>query len=467
MHSTPSSPEVIVHNEAKIFRDKYKWWFLLLVELGQFFIIYSVGGISTLQRQFEKIMGLTELDYTHLIQSVSIPGLILPLFIGVLIDHYGASAGLISGITITSIGQYIVAHSISRLSYWSLVIGVVIKSSGSRVYYLAKSKMIRVWYQDHEMGKVTSISAIVSTLAGITGDVAYPNIFQYTNSLSAPFYVAFVAVCVVSFISLIQTYLHWVLMKHVEVRARRREREQLSISKVAGVVSSFPSIFWLVVFVSAFLHVTYAATRMYQSKFLQTSFGYSPGDAGIILGSGLAISGCMSVLVGFFVDRFGRIPQVISFGIIVIGAGIAGNAYVPKCDKCYYPLIPLAFLSLGSGIEHVVVTTAKMKLLPEKQIGLAFAIYSTVSSVFTLIYPAVVGEIAQRTYSTSGYHYVYLANLGMAFFTFGLSLWLVKADNKHNKILQRVEEAGDEERLLQSTVELENKPMKQPEFPSP
>lgn len=440
----PASSDLLVDDaevpKPKSFRDRNKWIFLLLIEIGQFGLSYSFGGISTLQVQFEKFMGVTEIEYARLIQAQSIPGLILPIFAGVLTDYYGASFSFISGIVLTALGQLLVLAATIKLDYWLLFAGLIIKSSGVKVFYLGKAKMIRLWYRDSEMGKVTSISMIVSTSASIACDIGYPNIYQLTNTLYWPYTVAFALVFIAFIASLIQTRYHTVLMRGQQ-KLDIEVKERQTLGKAFQALKKFPTAFWLIIFSSVMETISFSATKMYESKFLQTSFNFTPGQAGFILAGGLVVTATVAPFAGCFVDKFGYLPQMLILSAFLNIGGIAGNALAPKCDRCFLPAVPLALMCAGSGVKEVVIMSAKMRLIKEKNFGFALSIFTTISSLMLLIYPGVTGQIAQSTFKESGYVYVFLANVGMAVCSLLLMIWLLFNDTKTGKRLQRIMES--------------------------
>lgn len=426
--------------KQKSYRDTHKWLFLLLIEIGQFGLVYSIEGISTLQVQLEKYMGLTEIDYARLIQAKSVPGLIVPIFAGVLTDYYGASAGFISGIVLVAFGQLVITIGILNYSYTLFFIGIVVKSSGFKIFYLGKAKMIRLWYRDSEMGKVTSISMVVTTLAGIACDIGYPNIYQLTGTLLAPFIVAFVLVVIAFIASLIQAGYHSQLVKRETLDAQVEVHERQTLSTACKSISKFSCAFWLVVFASVMETVSFSATKMYESKFLQTKFKYTAGQAGFMLAGGLALTATIAPIAGVLVDKFGYLPQILIFSALMNMSGIGGNAIIPGCDRCFLPAVPLALMCAGSGIKEVVMMSAKMRLLEEKKMGFGLALFSTVQSLYLLIYPGVVGKIAQDTFKDVGYYYVFLLNLAMATISLLLMVWLLCNDYRTGRKLQRVPE---------------------------
>ena len=264
--------------DNKSFRDTYKWWFLGALLIAQFSPNFNDSATGTMQTALQEKMGLTEIGYSHLAQASILPSLLIPLISGVLTDRFGALPGYtVSMITILA-GQLITVAGAYSKSLWMLMIGKAVNLAGYESSLISRSKFFKEWFDSREIGRVFGFSVFSQTLAMILCDVAYPNLYEYSDSLGFPFLVGG-GVAVVSFIfGAIALILHRRFMRTQESTVAQTPR---SIS--LKPVKTFPFSFWVLVLACMLGSVAFYLTKIYESKFLQIRFNFSIGQAGDIL----------------------------------------------------------------------------------------------------------------------------------------------------------------------------------------
>ena len=170
-------------------RDRYKWWFLLLIVISKFQAFFNVASLNTLQVQFQQTIAMSEMEFSRIAAMQGIPGLALPIFMGMLADYYGAwvcvGIFIIAGI----LGQILICIGIWTISYWCILIGFVIEFAGVEIGVLGYHIINRAWYKDNELARVNSIMWILITVAAFISDIVYPNLYQLADSLELPYLV--------------------------------------------------------------------------------------------------------------------------------------------------------------------------------------------------------------------------------------------------------------------------------------
>ena len=115
--------EVNSQKAAQTFQDRMKWWLLCIMMIGNFSVVFNLASLSPMQLQFQQDLGISEIGYSRLHQVQAIPGVIFPIFAGVLADYYGASMGVGVGLGTGLLGQLLITFGVFIESYWCILSG--------------------------------------------------------------------------------------------------------------------------------------------------------------------------------------------------------------------------------------------------------------------------------------------------------------------------------------------------------
>lgn len=73
---------------------------------------------------------MSELQFSRIVQLEGVPGLVLPILMGILADYYRAWVSVGTSIIAGTLGQILICFGIWTTSYWCIMIGFVINCSG-------------------------------------------------------------------------------------------------------------------------------------------------------------------------------------------------------------------------------------------------------------------------------------------------------------------------------------------------
>ena len=419
------------------FCDRYKWWLLFMMSLAKFQSFLNVSSLSTLQLQFQREIGIDELQFSRMVQLQGVPGLFLPIVMGLLADFYGAWVSVGTSIIAGILGQILICLGISTSSYWCITIGFVIEFAGMDLGNLGYNLIVRAWYKDNELSRTNGILAIVLTVSVLVGNILYPSLYASSESLLLPYLVGLGIAVISGVLGVGMLLMHKKMLNDRHVNSPTNEtNEERRKPFSLKFIKSLPRIYWLVVTSFSLGLMSYVASMVYESKLLQTKFNYSLTAAGVSLSIGLVSSAIFNPLLGFWMDKAGRLPLFMIGGLLFTNLGVAANILLPSCDGCFLPVIPLVAMSIASGTVGIVIASMVMRLVDPKFLGAAFALSSMTFSISNITIPWLDGYIAGKTYDEYGYQWVFTVNVCFGTIALILTVILQIADWRGQQKLQ-------------------------------
>lgn len=428
------------------FRIKNRTKFLILLILSQIGQQYNFQTTETLQVPLQEKLGLDEIGFGKILIFQSIPGLFLPIIGGYLTDMFGASYSVATAVALSLTGQLITTISALEENFTVFVIGKVVSLASFEATILSRTKLLRAWFTDADLGRANSINIVSQTSAIILCDLTYPQIYQATQNLAAPFIVG----SVVCFISLLFCIFMLLLHKQLVKRDPHLNSEEGNKHVSFMAIKRFPSILWHVSLTVTIGIVGYIITKIYVSKHLKMKYNFDIGQAGFFLAFSQVVSLIATPFAGLFIDKIGRIPIMLTAASFCASLGSLLLMVLPSCDKCLLPAIPIAILSLSSAPIFISAYASLSRIIPVKDLGLATATIPVLLSLQIGIFSTVGSRIAQDTIKDHGYTYVFLMASLISFVSLLLALKTQWLDVRGDKILQNKRKS---EQILPSFLE--------------
>lgn len=440
--------------EANIFRENKKWVFLALLCFSQLGQLYNSQAMPTLQVPFEKEMGMNEVDYSHLVIAETMPGFVFPLIGGFLVDYFGASKSFLATNLFIILGQSVCTMATYQKSFWLFILGKVIFNSASEAATLARSKIVGIWYVNNDIGKALGAAVVLQTGAAIVCDLVYPNLYSMTHSLGFPFLIG-VIVCFVSTLICIRCVM--VHKKLLTLKGGDAASQEGNTNISYKVIRKFPPIIWLLLAAASLGVDSFIIVKLYLGKHLQTSYDFTIGEAGSFLAVSQVLTGAATPIAGFLTDRVGKLPIFLMISIGLIQSGVFFSITASKCERCLWPALPIALLSLGLGPLFVSGYGSLLRLIEEKELGIATALIPVIISAEMIVFAILSGRIADATFDEYGYTWVFTMALiiGMVRLLFGLLVQIYdykgsqKLQHRNNEdttaLLNRSNERSDSE----------------------
>lgn len=402
-------------NANETYKNKHKSKFIILLCLAQFGQFFNSQAMFTLQVPLQEELGITELNYSHLILAAALSGLCFPIINGLAVDYFGASKSFLASCILAVFGQALSIFACERRSFATLVVGKICLIGAMETGMLGRAKLNRLWHKDSELGRSFSVLVLFQTIAVILCDLLYPNLYQFSESLTLPFVLGAVF-CVVSLLfSIAVVSMHTTMLSYEEGNVKSSQgNEKVSFR----ALTKLPALFWLILLAATLAIVSFQLSKFYLSKFLQVDYNYTVGQAGYFLALSQVLSGIASPIAGILVDKKGKLTIVLMFSVAMIQVGNALNCTLPKCDRCLLPVIPVIFYSIGYGPSFLAIQNGVAKIVKEKTLGLAMSMVHIAFSIEIATLSSLAGVVATATIESYGYLWIFVLNLGVG--TLGL-----------------------------------------------
>lgn len=449
---TEDEAQPVIISDSEVFRQKYKWIFLFLLCLSQLGMLYNSQAIPTLQVPFEKELGIDEITYSRILMADAFPNLIFPIIGGYLTDYFGGSASFILTSVVIVLGQSISTFAAYDHSLGIFILGKIVLGIGASTAVVARAKLIKLWYENHEMGRVVSSIVLIDTGAIIIADLAYPILYEHAHTLGFPFLIG-VVICLFSLIFAICLIL-FLHNKFVSIRNTEGHMEEANKQISIKDVRAFPKLFWMAIFTMSWTMISFILVKMYQSKFLQVDFSFSTSQASIFLAASQAITAFTTPFAGILMDKYGKLTLFTIYGNILIQLGTLLNIIIPRCDTCLWPVLPVLCQSVGVGMLFLSFYSSLIRIIDQKQLGLALSILPVLMSLHFIFFPGLAGYIAKITIDDHGYSMVFLLSLFVGVSGLLVAIRMHVLDRNREMKLQPPKVAN----LVMQAVELQNSP---------
>lgn len=141
-----------------------------------------------------------------------------------------------------------------------------------------------------------------------------------------------------------------------------------------------------------------SGTELMTTQRYQTSGGFSPLEAGLLVASAALPAIPASVLGGAYLYRVG-FRTLISGGFLVMGAGLAVGVWAFQHAPLWVFVLCLVALGTGAGMVMSVSSTAIIDSAPASKAGMAASVEEVSYEFGTLISVAVLGSLMPMFYA--------------------------------------------------------------------
>lgn len=180
----------------------------------------------------------------------------------------------------------------------------------------------------------------------------------------------------------------------------------------------------------------------YSTDMLQQRFGFG-SSAGTFYALPYIISGVMSPILGFVIDKIGKRALFIMFSSVFILLACIITMLIPPADPGnpqYLVLIPLILLGLGYSVYAAALWGCIPYTVPARLIGTAYGLTTAVQNIGLTISP-LISSVCLNTTKQQGYFWLMMYFSMLAIVGIFLNVWLYMDDIKNRGgVLDKVDE---------------------------
>ncbi len=393
---------------VKSLKDKtaVRWTALILASLSIFGAYYFNYALSSVKPMLESILGWNSGDfgtYTSAYGWFNV-FLFMLIFSGIILDKLGVrKTGL--GATLimffgTLINYWAVSHTFAEGSvvlglksqvFWS-AIGFAVFGVGTEAIGITISKAIVRWFKGKEMALAMGMQMAIARLGTLLAlAISIPLAKSFTVTAPILFALILMLLGVVSFITFA------ILDIKLDKSEKDIEVEPEEDFKVKDIISIITNRgFWYIAILCVLFYSAVFPFLFYATDLMINKYHVAPGLAGLIpslLPFGTII---LTPFFGGLYDKKGKGATIMIWGsaILIIVHGVLA---LPFLNAWWIAAVMVIILGIAFSLVPSAMWPSVPKIIPEKQLGTAYAVIFWIQNIGLLSIPLLLGIVLNNS----------------------------------------------------------------------
>lgn len=360
--------------------SRYRWAVLFASVLAFTMYAYALQSVPPLLQQFQAIFDVNAATAGLLMSMVVIPGIILALPAGIIINKYSfRKIGFLSATTI-GIGSLIMALS---LSFPMALLGRFIIGLGGGLLGVGTPAIVPQWFEHQEMGRAMSVFAIGMPAGTVAAFFSAP-ILSQSFGWQSLFYVG-------ALVSIISAIFFWVTVRDGPLKGD-------STAKVSDVWQTLTnrevwkaSLVWMFFNMAAIGFLTWAPDLFVAFK------GLTPLNASVFSSLIMVSIFFFIPIIGYVSDRSGMRKPLIIASLALMALILYVMTYLNGTS------LAVSVIILGSAASSVppLIMAITAQTLPPKLASMSFSTVALWQNIGIALIAPIVGYILGITNSFS------------------------------------------------------------------
>lgn len=386
---------------------KARWMALVVVSLSMFGAYYFNYAMSPVKPMLESILGWNSSDFGIYTSSYTWFNvfLFMLIFSGIILDKLGIRFTGVAATSMMAIG--------TGLNYWALVhvfpegtmimgiktqviisaIGFGIFGVGTEAIGITVSKAVVKWFKGKEMALAMGLQMSISRLGtALALGIALPMAKAY--SYSSPVLLAFIfmLIGIAAFItySFMDKKLDASLIEAAKKDNIVDEDDKFKLKDILFIITNRG--FWYIAILCVLFYSAVFPFLFYATDLMINKYNVNPNLAGTIpalLPFGTIF---LTPLFGTIYDKKGKGATIMIIGSIILII-VHGVLTIPFIQSWLVATIMVIILGVGFSLVPAAMWPSVPKIIPEKQLGTAYAVIFWIQNIGLWAIPLVLGII--------------------------------------------------------------------------
>lgn len=321
-------------------------------------------------------------------------------------------------------------------------LGFAIFGVGVEVAGITVSKIIVKWFKGKEMALAMGLEMATARIGTTLAMVSSVPIARALNGVSKPILVCLIMLC----IGMIAFFLYAIMDKRLDqslqlAAAENSEplsEESFNVRDIVYIITN--KGWWFIAILCVLFYSAVFPFLKYATDLMVNKFNVSPDLAGIIPGMLPFGTMILTPLFGNMYDRKGKGASIMLLGALLL-IFVHAMFSIPFLSATPLAIALIIILGIGFSLVPSAMWPSVPKIIPEKQLGTAYAMIFWVQNIGLMGVPALIGWVLNK-YCITGTHLIdgvevpsYNYTLPMIIFTcFGIIAFvfalLLKAEDK-------------------------------------
>jgi len=432
-----------------------RWTALLIVAFTMFAGYYLADVMAPLKGLLENELQWNSTEYGFFTSAYGWFNVFLGFLIigGIILDKMGVRFTGMMAATVMVAGTAIKYWAISTHSLdgamlfgWKAqvmvaAIGYAIFGVGVEVAGITVSKIIVKWFKGHEMALAMGLQLSIARLGtGLAISTSLP-VALYFNNVSAPVLICLIMLCIGLIAFFLYTFQDKKLDASVASDKIGREVEPEEEFKMGDILSIVKNKgWWYIAILCVLFYSAVFPFLKYATDLMVNKFGVSPYWAGAIPGLLPIGTILFTPIFGSIYDRKGKGATIMIIGtLLIISVHLLFSIAI--FNSYFIAIALMIVLGVGFSLVPSAMWPSVPKIIPERQLGTAFALIFWVQNWGLMGVPYMIGWVLDKYCvtgtmivdgkSTTSYNYTIPMLIFMSFGVLALIFaFLLKAEDK-------------------------------------
>ena len=398
----------------KSLRDstKARWTALILASLSIFGAYYFNYALYSIKPMLESILGWNSGDfgtYTSAYAWFNV-FLFMLIFSGFILDKLGVRK--------TGLGATIIMFIGTALNYWAVKhnfpenavvnipllgamktqvlwssLGFAIFGVGTEAIGITISKAVVRWFKGKEMALAMGMQMAIARLGTLLAlAISLPLAKNFTVTAPILFALVIMIMGVVSFI--LFSILDIKLDKSEDDVQVDSSEDEFKIKDIVLIISNLG--FWYIAILCVLFYSAVFPFLFYATDLMINKYNVSPYLAGLIpslLPFGTII---LTPVFGGIYDKFGKGATIMIVGSMILIL-VHGVLAIPSLTLWWVAAVMVIILGIGFSLVPSAMWPSVPKIIPEKQLGTAYAVIFWIQNIGLMFIPLILGIVLNST----------------------------------------------------------------------
>ncbi len=390
---------------------KLRWFILVIVAFSMLTAYLFQEIISPLKPMLEKAYGWSSSDFGLVTGAYGWLNvfIFMLVFVGILLDKIGVRISAILATLISLIGGLIKWYSFNYIDP-SLVmsilgytfktqvivagIGYAIFGVGTEYAGITVSKIIVKWFKGKEMALAMGMEMAFARLGSFIAMWAAPLVvIRFSIPVNVMLGVIMIFIGLITFI--IYYFFDVKLDKQLQAETDALgDDEKFQVKDIGFILSN--SGFWYVALLCVLFYSAVFPFYKFGPDLMVNKFGVPEKWAGFVVGLIPLFTIALTPIFGNLYDKKGKGASIMYLGaaLIIVAHLIL---WIPGLTNIVFALISIAFLGVAFSLVPSAMWASVPKIIPEKQLGTAYALIFWVQNIGLLAIPTLLGKVLDLT----------------------------------------------------------------------
>jgi nitrate/nitrite transporter NarK len=318
------------------------------------------------------------------------------MVIGTAIKYWAISTHGLDGHLILGMKAQVVVAGLGFATF-----GVGVETAGITV-----SKIIVKWFKGKEMALAMGLEMATARIGTTMAMVTSVPIARALHGVSKPILVCLIMLCIGMISFIVYTFMDKKLDKSIAAEAERsnvaESEESFSVKDIWYIISN--KGWWYIALLCVLFYSAVFPFLKYAADLMVNKFQVDPELAGIIPGMLPFGTMILTPLFGNLYDRKGKGASIMILGAILL-IFVHAMYSIPFLRATPIAIVLIIILGIGFSLVPSAMWPSVPKIIPEKQLGTAYALIFWVQNIGLMGVPALIGWVLDK-YCITGTHLI-------------------------------------------------------------